>query len=810
MNRRVKLLFLLLCTLCVFSAFSISAYAELDGLSDDLQNPRSGVPVNFIIMKGVNCRTEYTEGEYFSTDNFYGRVTYSDGSTKLYYPEDLVYLQTGPLTIDTTVITFVAEGLTCDLPITVNPSPIPVKYVTGIQINTTKTEYLAFDTIDLSTFSANLVYSDGSLEPFDINLCSFYPSVETPLSSYNNSVYVTYSYSGTDYSTNVNITVAPVLSIDIAGIENASLYEGSEPTIPSGITVTAYYDELKTVSKTITEFDISYDSDIIKADENGKAKISILVDTLSFDAEVNVLPIVSYSILGLKTEYYYGDTFSSEKARVYATYSDGTSANITSQVVFTGPEIIVAGSKITAFHNDFDLKDYLKVALPEGKLIVINEPNKLKYEIGEAFDSTGMSVAIEYSDGTRKLLSPSEYTLTASNPLTAADKFVVLSYYGTSSNVSISVGDEAYIVSLNLAGAPDVMSYFEGNVLNTSGLIIEAYLSDGTKTIVNPNMLTFVPALGTPLTPDIVEVKISANDGTDKYCEISFPITVEKKVPTLLIATSLPNKLEYAEGEIFDPDGLALSLLFNDNSSLVPSSFTFSPELGSSIILHTNAAEKCIIYAVYEYEGIEFTFPIEITVTPAETETLLITRQPSKTVYEIGEEFDPTGLEMILVYKDQALKYPKIPEGYYTYSPAVITAETKEITISFRGLTVTVPITVNGVETPENTTDPIEPPITTEPTPPETSENGESSEDITTEAPEVSTEPETSEPEVTTDPIETTSPEVVTTESDITTGDSSGGGDDNPSSLLYLWIIIIVIIIAALIALIIYYKKNFT
>jgi hypothetical protein len=359
------------------------------------------------------------------------------------------------------------------------------------------------------------------------------------------------------------------------------------------------------------------------------------------------------------------------------------------------------------------------------------------------------------------------------------------------------------------------MTYFEGSLLNTSGINIEAYMSDGTKVIINPKTLTFTPALGTPLTTDMTQVIISANDGTDKYCECSFPITVNKKIPTGLIATSKPSKLEYAEGEIFNPDGLALSLFFNDGSSIVPSSFSFSPELGSTIILHSNATEKCIIYAVYEYEGVEYTYPIEITVTPAEIENLFIVRNPVKTVYEIGEEFIPMGIELMLIYKDRTLMSQVIPEGYYTYSPTVITKDTKEVVFSFRGLTVSLPITVNGGASSEDTTKPIDPPTTTNPP-----DSGE----VTTNPPEVTTEdtttdpgettvedPITTEPEVPTDPVDTTlSPENdTTTEGESTTDDSSGGGKGG-SSLLYLWIIIIVIIVAALVALIIYYKKNFT
>lgn len=815
MNRHFKILILLLCILCSASLFATVAFADetIAGIAE-VAEQNSRIPVSFELIQGVSCKTEYTEGEEFSTENLFGKVTYHDGSSEFLYPEDLVYLQTGPLTTDITSITFVVGNLTYDLPITVTPSAVPIVSVIGFEIETTKTEYLALEKIDPSAFSAKLLYSDGTEEPVDISLCTFHPSLETPISAYDKTISVSYSVGNSSYSDFVNVTVSPILLADIEGIENISLYEATTPSIPEGLKVTAYYNGYKTISQVITDFEISYDSEFVKADENGKTKLEIILDSKTVEVEVNVLPIVGYNVTGLNSVYYYGDSFSYADARVYASYSDGTSVNVTSQVVFNGPEIITKGSEITAFHNGFDLKDFLKVSLPEGKLTIIQAPTKTNYEIGEIFDSAGLLVGIDYADGHRVFLTSADYALSVSIPLTAADKFVTVSYLNIEEKIYISVGDEAYITSLKIIGSPDVLTYYEGSLLNTSGLNIEATFSDGTTAIVAPSALTFSPALNEPLTADIALVKISANDGTDKYCETTLPITVVKKVPTALAPTAPPNKLVYTEGEAFDPDGLQLQLFFNDGSSIVPSSYGFSPELGSAIVLRSNATEKFIIYAVCEYDGAEFAYPIEITVTPVDVESLLVSRQPIKTVYNVGEEFDPTGLELILTYKDRTLSYPKVPEGYYTYSPSVITAETKAITISFRGLSVDLPITVNGVDSSEDTTTPIDSPITTDPIGPDTSEP-----DVTTEDPNVTTDTDvtTEESSDTTEPEDTpgstdvtTSPDKITTEGDSTTEDNSGGTEKNPSSLLYLWIIIIVIIIAALIALIIYYKKNFT
>lgn len=807
MTKKLKLIILLLCVLSALSLLLIPSFA------DEPVETIPPYPTHMTIMKGVNCKTTYIEGELFSTANIYGRVYFSDGTNEFLMTEKLEYLEKDPLTRDTTSITFVYKdettvypAVTYSLPITVIPSLFPAPVPVSLTVTSTKAEYLESEKINPSTFNVSVAFSDGTWEAINIADCNFSPSLDTPLTPDVTSISVTYQSGETTVTESVPVTVKPILYLEAWGLEGISVYESAPLEDLPGVTLTAYYDEAKTVSSIITDFTIHPAFGTIRPDPTGKSKIIITAGSKSIEADVNVSAIVSYNVSGFNNVYYYGDACSLENVKVYAVYSDGTNIDVTDQVAFNVPETIVAGSTITASHNGYDLKDFIKVLLPEGELMIIMQPTKVHYEIGETFDSTGLSVGVNYSDGTRKFLTADDYTIEVSSILTAADKFVTLSYYGISTNVSISVGDEAYIVSLSIIGSPDTLTYFEGNLLNTSGLLVQATFSDGTFSIIDHRTLTFTPALDQPLTADVTSVKISANDGTDKYCEVILPISVAKKVPTALIATSQPNKLTYAEGEAFDPDGLALSLLFNDMSSIVPSSFSFSPELGSAIVLLSNATEKYIIYAIYEYEGVEYSYPIEITVTPAEVESLLVSRQPFKTKYDIGEKFDPSGLELILVYKDRSLSSPKVPDGYYSFSPSTIAKNTKEVTVSFRGITVAIPITVNGAETEPPVTTETQPPVTT--TPPEiTIPPEETSTDVTTEPKETTTEPETSEPEITTESETTASPEDVTTEDEETT---ENGGGDGPTSLLSLWIIVIVVIVVALVALIIYYKKNFT
>ena len=812
MNRPRKALLLILAMFCVFSLciFNVGA-DETDTQNIDRQ------PAQLLIITYNNCRTEYTEGEYFDATGIIGYVSCYNPQDSFYIESsELTYLETFPLTTDITHITFTYENLICTLPITVTASDKPYVQAVGLEVTAIKSEFLALEKIDPSSFLIEVINDDGSRTAIDATACNFSPSLDEPISSYTNNISVTYSVNGAEFTDTVDISVAPIILVTMDGLENVKFYNGMAPSLPENLIVTAYYDEALTLSQVLTDYKTEYAYDIVKPDENGKAKVTFIFDSQRIETEFPVVSIVNYVFTGFESAYYYGDNFSYSTVRVSAVYEDGMSRDITNEVLYNAPSVITAHSKITASHEGKDITPYLGFTLPTGKLIILEAPVKLHYEVGEKFDATGLTVLVEYSDGVRHVLVAGDYSISAPEKLTD-DIDIGISYLGITENISITVGNKVYITALYLLGTPDVMSYYEGHFLNISGIVLEAYYSDGTMARIDPRDLTFTPSLNTPLTMDITSVKISANDGTNRYCEVSYPITVTDKHPTSLVPNALPNKLQYNEGEKFNPDGLELRLYFNDGSYIVPSTYNFSPELGSTIILRSNNTETYIVRTTYEYEGVTYSYPIEITVTPAQIESLFITRNPAKTVYEIGETFDPTGVQLIIIYSDVSVPMSIIPADYYTYSPSIITETTTEIVFSFRGHSVSLPIKVNVPERSDTTTEPTPPETTAPITPPETTE-GVVTDEVTTQPIDETddTNDLTDAPETTLDPETTVEPDISTSPNDVTTNEGEdtnpNTGDDKkePSSLLYLWIVVIVIIVAALIALIIYYKKNFT
>lgn len=72
----------------------------------------------------------------------------------------------------------------------------------------------------------------------------------------------------------------------------------------------------------------------------------------------------------------------------------------------------------------------------------------------------------------------------------------------------------------------------------------------------------------------------------------------------------------------------------------------------------------------------------------------VISAAPTKTVYEEGDTFDPTGMIVSAKYSDDST----VATNYYTYSPSgVLHPDVSYITIFFNGYSVNQPITVNAL-----------------------------------------------------------------------------------------------------------------
>ena len=154
-------------------------------------------------------------------------------------------------------------------------------------------------------------------------------------------------------------------------------------------------------------------------------------------------------------------------------------------------------------------------------------------------------------------------------------------------------------------------------------------------------------------------------------------------------------KTTYNVGEEFDKTNLVVTAKYSDGSSKAVTNYTISG-------FNKDTAGEQTVTVSYEEGGVTKTAEFKVTVngTQPSEKTLLgidVTANPTKTTYEVGETFDPAGLEVTAKYSDQS------SEKVTNYSLSQVdmsTAGTKTITVTYEGKTAEFTITVNDSTQP--------------------------------------------------------------------------------------------------------------
>lgn len=160
------------------------------------------------------------------------------------------------------------------------------------------------------------------------------------------------------------------------------------------------------------------------------------------------------------------------------------------------------------------------------------------------------------------------------------------------------------------------------------------------------------------------------------------PIVEPKKLTNLTVSGS-PTQTTYKEGSSFNPNGLTVTAYFDDSTnSNVTSSVTWTPVTSTSVI------------GTYSFGG----YSLQVTVsglTIDKMNGLTYIGAPSKTTYNAGENFDPTGLTVRATYVSGSFE---VVTSQVTWSPSPLTYGTGSVVGTLGEFSITVPgITVNNV-----------------------------------------------------------------------------------------------------------------
>ena len=340
----------------------------------------------------------------------------------------------------------------------------------------------------------------------------------------------------------------------------------------------------------------------------------------------------------------------------------------------------------------FDVGDTLLTGIE-----VTTPPRKTEYYIGERFSDKGMVVTATYNDGHTEKVT--DYEFDPEGKLDKEDTVITISYteegvtVETELNITV-IDEDLTLTGLVITRQPKKRSYKTGEAFDPTGMVVTAVYDD--KSTAEVTNFEIDPEGKLTLDDEVITIRYSEGKKT-ATAEVTIKVTLAQRILSELVITREPDKMTYYEGEYFDPTGMILTAIYEDETKEVVTDYYYAPRTA------LNRSDKMVVfYYTDKYAGVAKSVTLEIKVkeTSRELSALLVSTPPTKTVYTVGEEFDPAGMVITAVYDDKSQSEVKS----YTIEPTgKLTEDVKAITITFTEnkitKTVTQRITVKPVQT---------------------------------------------------------------------------------------------------------------
>lgn len=229
------------------------------------------------------------------------------------------------------------------------------------------------------------------------------------------------------------------------------------------------------------------------------------------------------------------------------------------------------------------------------KVSLATWPTKLDYTEGEKLDTSGLTLLIEFSNGS-VLTESSGFSAGPTELNTVGTQVITVKYQDFTVNYTVNVKEEREVPkSLYVAKMPSKFSYRVGDQLDTSGLVLEMVTNKGNKSTVTWGFSCSPQVLNTAGTQTIT---VSYEGLTTEFNVIVSNSGAEKTVQRIRVETE-PDKMSYQVGEDFDSSGMVLRVTTDQDESFVRSGFTCSPTsfstAGTQIVTVFYGGQSCTL-----------------------------------------------------------------------------------------------------------------------------------------------------------------------------------------------------------------------
>ena len=468
------------------------------------------------------------------------------------------------------------------------------KMIRGLTITPpTKSSYHYSEPFDPTGITAEAIFTDGEVRDVTSEV-TITPSQGTRLTATIPGRVVYRNAFGSDYEDeNFNITVITLQGLSITPPTKTS-YRYGETVDYTGVSVIAVYsdDSREDVTSAVT-FSPAAGTEITGDTNVTVSYTNQWTETTTGNISLTLASVTSISATNpTKTDYVAGEAIDYSGMVVTASYSDGTTEDVTSSCTIT-PRAGKAfnTSTDTLIHIEYDtgsttLSTEVNFGIATLESIEVTaEPTKMHYETGETIDYTGLVVTASYSNG-------NSWDVTSQCSITPrAGKAFDPS---TDTNVAISYTDNGVTQTADLTLLTgglqriDVTRYMDSpctNLMDYTGIVVTATFSDGTSDVTDS--CTFSPEQG-HIVGDTATITYTADSVTKTY-------TLQlARVPLGIEVTTLPTKTSYAPGETADYSGAVIKMSYRNRiSRTITECCDFSPAEGDTINAGTTVNVSC-------------------------------------------------------------------------------------------------------------------------------------------------------------------------------------------------------------------------
>ena len=359
-------------------------------------------------------------------------------------------------------------------------------------------------------------------------------------------------------------------------------------------------------------------------------------------------------------------------------------------------DYIVIGSKeyVTNYKSELELKEESITNLE-----LISAPTKKDYYVGESLDLTGLQLRATYADGTSEILDNAS---TSANLGTASDSTPVTLKFGSKS-VSYNIKVTG-IQNIELIEEPESKLYELSALKNgftPAGFKFKVNYADGTSNSdISPSLFKYLGDIQTA-----GKKTITAN-----YYGYTVPLDIEI-INVVDLEISTPEK-EFRYNDVLTEDDFEIYYVYSDGSKKLSGDTETKTSLNISVDCNTKIPGNVTATVTGTEESLGISITKEVTVKVEAPVEMKVSRNPSKTTYAVGEQFDTTDMMVSLVYADTKAVTMN-PEDYkIRFDSSEPGEKTVRIVSDIDGidLSTTLTVTVDGsiIETDNST-----PPSTT-------------------------------------------------------------------------------------------------